>query len=51
MRVHAVDMRVVHDAVEVQGEGTEGGIVRVGETVDNSVKGVTADDVIIMLWG
>lgn len=48
MRVHAVDVGVVHDAEQVEGEGSEGGVVWVGEAVDDGVEGVAADDIIVV---
>lgn len=49
VRVHARDRRVVHDAVEVEREGAERGVVRVGEAVDDGVKRIPATDDILVL--
>lgn len=49
VRVHAVDVRGLDDAVEVQAEGAEGGVVGVGEGVDDGVEGVPAHDVVVVL--
>lgn len=48
MRVHAVNVRVVDDAVQVEHEGAEGGVVGVGQAVDDGVKVVSADDFIFV---
>lgn len=41
-------MRVVHDAVKVQSQGAESSVVGVREAIDNSVKGITADGIIVV---
>lgn len=48
VRVHAVNVRVVDDAVQVEHEGAEGGIVGVGQAVDDGVKIVSANDFIFV---
>ena len=48
---HAVRRRVVDDAVQVQGQGAEGGVVRIGQAVDDGVEGVAADDVVFVSCG
>lgn len=50
MRVHAVDVRVFHDAVEMEGEGAQRGVVGIGQAVDDGVKGVTADNIVVVFW-
>ena len=40
--IHAVVFAVFHDAGEMQGDGADGGVVRVGEGVDDGVQGVAA---------
>lgn len=49
--VHAVRVRVVHDAVEVEGEGAECGVVGIGKAIDNSVEGIPTNHIIFMLCG
>lgn len=48
MRVHPVDVGVVHDAIEMERHGTEGGVVGVGEGIDDGVQGVAADNVVVV---
>lgn len=48
MGVHAVDVGVVHDAEQVECEGPEGGVVGVGEAIDDGVERVSADDIIVV---
>lgn len=50
MGVHAVDMGVVDDAVQVEHEGAEGGVVGVGQAVDDGVEVVTADDFVFVFY-
>lgn len=50
VRVHAVDVGVVHDAGQMQTESTEGGIVWIREVVDDGMEGVSAYNVIIVFW-
>lgn len=47
VRVHAVNMRLVHDAVEVEGQRTQGGVVGVRKAVNDGVKGVAADNIVV----
>lgn len=49
--VHAVDGGVLGDAVQVQGQGAQGGVVGVGQPVDDGVQAVAAHDVVIVLGG
>lgn len=48
--VHAVDVRVVNDAVQVEHEGAESGIVGVRQAVDDGVEVVSADDFVFMFY-
>lgn len=48
MRVHAVNVRVVHHAVQVQRDGAQRRVVGVGEAVDDGVQRVAADDVVVV---
>lgn len=48
MGVHAVDVGVVNDAVQMEHEGTERGIVGVGQVVDDGVEVVSADGVVFV---
>jgi hypothetical protein len=48
MRVHPVDVGIVHDAIEMERHGTEGGVVGVGEGIDDGVQGVAADNVVVV---
>lgn len=48
VRVHAIDMRVIHNTVEMESEGAKSGVVGVGKAVDDSMEGVTADNVVVM---
>lgn len=48
--VHAVDVGVVNDAVQVEHEGAEGGIVGVGQAVDDGVEVVSADDFVFVFY-
>lgn len=50
MRVHAVDVGVVNDAVQVEHEGAEGGVVGVGQAVDDGVEVVSADDFVFVFY-
>lgn len=47
---HAIHAGILDDAVQVQGDRAEGGVVRVWEVVDGRVQRITADDVIVVLW-
>lgn len=49
MRVHAVGVSVVHDAVEVQRDGAQRRVVGIGQAVDNGVQRVAADNVVLLL--
>lgn len=46
--VHPVDMGVLHDAVEVEGQRAQSGVVGIGEAVDDGVEGVSANNVIFL---
>ena len=48
MRVHPVEMAVVHDAVEMERDGAQGGIVGVGKSVDNGMQRVAAHNVVFV---
>lgn len=48
MRVHAVDMGIIHDAVEVEREGAKSSVVWIGKAVDNGMNRVAADDIVVM---
>lgn len=50
MGVHAVDVGVVDDAVQVEHEGAEGGVVGVGQAVDDGVEVVAADDFVFVFY-
>lgn len=50
LRAHAVGRRVLDDAVQVQGDGAQGGVVGVREVVDDCVEGVAADYVVFVFW-
>lgn len=48
--VHPVDMGVLHDAVEVEGQRAQSGVVGIGEAVDDGVEGVSANNVIFLFY-
>lgn len=48
--VHAIDVGVVNDAVQVEHEGAEGRVVGVGQAVDDGVKVVSADDFVFVFY-
>lgn len=48
VRVHARNVGVVHDAVEVKSDGAQGGVVGIREAVDDGVEGVPADGVVFL---
>lgn len=45
--VHAIDVGGLDDAVEVQAEGAEGGVVGIRQGVDDGVQGVATDNVVV----
>jgi len=51
MRIHARDGFVVGYAVQMQGQGAQGGVVGVVEAVDYGVEHVPANNVVIFLCG
>lgn len=50
MGVHAVNVGVVDDAVQVEHEGAEGGVVGVGQAVDDGVEVVSTDNFVLVLY-
>lgn len=48
LRAHPVGRRVVYDAVQVERQGAQRGVVWVREAVDDGVEGVAADDVVFV---
>jgi hypothetical protein len=48
MTVHTVDVTVIHHPPQVKCKGTQSSVVRVREAVDDSVKRVTAERVIVL---
>lgn len=50
MRVHPVDVGIVHDAVQVERYGAESSVVGVREGIDDGVEGVAAHSVVFVFW-
>lgn len=50
VRVHAVHVRIVHDAVQVQRDGAQRRVVGVGEAVDDGVQRVAADNIVVVFY-
>lgn len=48
VRVHACNVGVIHDAIEVKSNGAQGGVVGVREAVDDGVEGVSADSIVFL---
>jgi uncharacterized protein (UPF0147 family) len=48
LRAHAVDGAVIHDPMQMQRERAQGGIVGVGQIVDDGVHTVSPHDVVVM---
>lgn len=48
MRVHAVDVRIVNDAVEMEHQGAQGSVVGVGQAVDNGVERVSSNNLVFV---
>lgn len=48
LRAHPSDVRVVYHTVQMQGEGSESGIVGVRQAIDDGVQRVAADDFVVV---
>jgi hypothetical protein len=51
LRAHAVGAGIVHDAVQVQRQGAQGGVVGVGQAVNDGVERVAADRLVLVFCG
>jgi len=48
LRAHAVDGAILHDSVQVQSECAQGGVVGVGQVVDDGVHAVSPHNVVVV---
>lgn len=50
LRAHAVCRRVLDDAMQVQGQGAQSGIVGIWQAVNDGMQGVAADNVVFVFY-